>query len=62
MFTLISVTEYVVIALGAALLFGLCVFNALGALQQSGYAERHSGLHHLVRMLVALVGGEEREQ
>ena len=40
MFTLISVTEYVVIALGAALLFGLCVFNALGALQQSGYAAK----------------------
>ena len=40
MFTLISVTEYVIVALGAALLFGLCVFNALGALQQSGYAAK----------------------
>ena len=34
MFTLTSVIEYVAVALAGALLYGLCLRTALGALQQ----------------------------
>ena len=37
MFTITAIAEYIVIALAAALLYGMCVFNVLGALQQAGY-------------------------
>ena len=37
MFTLTSVIEYVAVALAGALLYGLCLRTALGALQQCGY-------------------------
>ena len=38
MFTLTAIVEYVVIALACALLYGLCSFTVLGALQQGNYA------------------------
>ena len=37
MFTLTATVEYIVIALACALLYGLCTFKILGALQQAGY-------------------------
>lgn len=37
MFTITAIAEYIVIALAAALLYGMCAFNVLGALQQAGY-------------------------
>ena len=37
MFTMTAIAEYIVIALAAALLYGMCAFNVLGALQQAGY-------------------------
>lgn len=37
MFTLTATFEYIAVALACALLYGLCSFKILGALQQSGY-------------------------
>ena len=37
MFTLTAIIEYVIISLACALLFALCSFTLLGALQQAGY-------------------------
>lgn len=37
MFTLSATVEYIVVALACALLYGLCTFKILGALQQAGY-------------------------
>ena len=37
MFTLTAIMEYVIVSLACALLFALCSFTLLGALQQAGY-------------------------
>ena len=37
MFTLPAVLEYLIVSAAAALLYGLCAFGMLGALQQAGY-------------------------
>ena len=37
MFTLPAVLEYLIVGAAAALLYGLCAFGMLGALQQAGY-------------------------
>ena len=37
MFTLTATVEYIIVALACALLYGLCTFKILGALQQAGY-------------------------
>lgn len=40
MFTLTAIAEYVIVAVATALLFALCTFTPLGALQQAGYDNR----------------------
>ncbi len=40
MFTLTAVTEYIVIAVACGLLYALCSFPLLGALQQAGYCAK----------------------
>ncbi len=40
MFTLTAVTEYIVIAVACGLLYALCSFPLLGALQQAGYGAK----------------------
>lgn len=38
MFSLNAIIEYIIIAMASALLYGVCVFKPLGALQQAGYS------------------------